>query len=485
ERQRVEKEKSESERKAAEKLALEKAEDARRAALKAEEERQKIEKEKSESERKLAEKLALEKAEEARRAALKAEEEQHEKEKTRQTELPAAKEKPVTIVEREKLKQILDEQKLSEALGDEGKKIELGKIKAGTETQPYKESVAVASVSRKPEASVPYEKSCVKNDKERPVLVLKDSGDIYPVFVDKYPVEGEVFANCIVDKLVINNKEVPLKKGQRIYFSKIVKLNTGENKIAVEVYDTVGNKSAATFTVTRKTPSTLQEGNRMSMLVLPFDVMTGMPTSATIAENYLAGSFTEQSRFHVVERQKLKDIMEAQKFSQAVFPDLEQFIKIGKLMTADTLLATTIKENIDSIEVASRVINIETSEIMAVRDVYTEDKSPSAVKEIMESLAAKIAESFPLVEGIVITQKQGEVVSDLGKTSKIRKRMGVIVYRKGTEIKHPKTGKSLGWDTITLGDGYIEDVEDEFSKIRLSGKSSTQDITVNDMVITK
>ncbi|MBI5234060.1 MAG: hypothetical protein HY880_06880 [Deltaproteobacteria bacterium] len=61
----------------------------------------------------------------------------------------------------------------------------------------------------------------------------------------------------------------------------------------------------------------------------------------------------------------------------------------------------------------------------------------------------------------------------------------MIFYRKGKEIKHPVTGKSLGWDTVKLGEGYIDDIQEGFSKARLSDKFKSHEINVKDMIITK
>ena len=122
---------------------------------------------------------------------------------------------------------------------------------------------------------------------------------------------------------------------------------------------------------------------------------------------------------------------------------------------------------------------------MEVKDVYCEDKSLSSVKELMEGLAVKIATSFPVVEGMVIKKDSGYLYTDMGSLMRIKKDMGVIFYRKGKEIKHPVTGKFLGNDITKLGEGRIEDLQENFSKVKLTYKAKQQDIHVKDMMITK
>jgi len=323
------------------------------------------------------------------------------------------------------------------------------------------------------------------SDKDPPVITLKEAGDPPPVFVDKYYVEGEASDNRAVEKVVINNKEISTKKGKKVFFSKINPLREGINKIVIEAYDSSGNKATTEFTVKREIPAPLQIGSRMSFTLLPFDITQGDVSLGHRAYDLLTESFVEQKRFNVIERAKLEQVLLEQKLAKEKLTDLKYSIKVGRIMSADTMLATSLKEDAKSLEVISRVINTMTSEVVDVKDVYSEDKSTAAIKELMTGLASKIANSFPLIEGMVIKKGSKEVYTDIGASTKTRRYTGVILCRKGDEIKHPVTGKSLGQDIIKLGEGFIEEIQEGFSKVRLSDKLKEQDVKIKDMVITK
>lgn len=323
------------------------------------------------------------------------------------------------------------------------------------------------------------------SDKDPPVITLKEAGDPPPVFVDKYYVEGEASDNRAVEKVVINNKEISTKKGKKVFFSKINPLREGINKIVIEAYDSSGNKATTEFTVKREIPAPLQIGSRMSFTLLPFDITQGDVSLGHRAYDLLTESFVEQKRFNVIERAKLEQVLLEQKLAKEKLTDLKYSIKVGRIMSADTMLATSLKEDAKSLEVISRIINTMTSEVVDVKDVYSEDKSTAAIKELMTGLASKIANSFPLIEGMVIKKGSKEVYTDIGASTKARRHTGVILCRKGDEIKHPVTGKSLGQDIIKLGEGFIEEIQEGFSKVRLSDKLKEQDVKIKDMVITK
>lgn len=321
-------------------------------------------------------------------------------------------------------------------------------------------------------------------DRQPPKLLLKESAEPPAVFVDRYYVEGEASDEGGIDRIVVNGNPVTLPRGKKVFFSKVVKLVEGNNRIAVEAYDRAGNRSQASFTIRRAIPAALQVSSRMAVTLLPFDGPAA-GESARLGDSFLTGAFVDQKRFQVVDREKLLHVLREQKLSREKLADNDHSIKLGKLVSADAVIASSVREDKRSLEVVARVINTETGEVMDVKDVYTEDKSLRSVREQMEGLAAKIAGSFPVTGGMVISRDRKEVLSDLGAASLVRKSMGAIFYRKGKEIRHPLTGRSLGWDTVKLGEGRFEEVQREFSRLKLSDSVKQQELGAKDLLITR
>lgn len=318
-----------------------------------------------------------------------------------------------------------------------------------------------------------------------PVIRLKDSDDIPSVFVAKYYVEGEVADNQKVEEIRVNGLGIQTKQGRKIFFSKVVKLEEGNNEIDVEAYDSSGNRAESDFSVIRNIPDVLQVGSRMSISILPFDDQNQGSAIDQLAYEQLIGSFVDQKRFNVIERTKLEQVLLEQKLTREKLTDTRFSIEVGRIMAADAILSTALVEDDKSVEFIARVINTETSEIMEVKDVYSEDKSSASIKQLMDGLASKIAGSFPLVEGIVIKNDKKHIFTDIGSETRVKRDMGAIVYRRGKEMRHPVTGKSLGWNTEKLGEGNIEEIHEDFSKVRLSDTPETDEIAIMDMVITK
>jgi hypothetical protein len=494
-REKIEQERLASEIARAEKDARDKIEQQKQAELRAEQER--ILRQKAEAERVAHEQqVARDKIEQQKQAELRTEQERllrqkAEADRVAQEQQAAREKSELEKRQREQASAIQTErqklEKLNKALDTASNTQRAPRVlTSGEATRPYQPAITPPPKTFSPPI-VASEKGCMplKSDRENPIITIKGLNAIPLVFVDAFPLDGEISDNCRVERLLINGRPISINKGKKIYFSKVVRIESGENSIKIEAFDAAGNKSTNTVIVTRKLPSVMQNGSRMSLVVLPFDFNRTAGSVIALASDYLTGAITEQKRFLVAERQKLKNILEEQNFNQAVIEDTERTAQLGKIMAAEAIVSTNVRETDHSLEITSRIINSETAEVMEVLDAYTEDKSALAVKELMAGLAAKIARVFPVAEGIVISQDDDQVTTDLGTGSHIRNRHGAIFYRKGKEIIHPTSGKSLGRDSLMLGEGYIEEVQEGFSKVRVADRYRDVKINPSDLVVTK
>ena len=157
-------------------------------------------------------------------------------------------------------------------------------------------------------------------------------------------------------------------------------------------------------------------------------------------------------------------------------------LRLGRLVAAQAVITGSIVENSDGMEVVARMIDTETSSILASVDVYGESKDPSGIRTLTEGLAIKIHREFPLISGVVLQKKGNAIFTDLGQ-DKAKVDRKLIVYHE-EEIRHPLTGKVLGSDNRILGRARVVQVMPEMSKAEiLTGKGGG--ISPLDRVITQ
>jgi tetratricopeptide (TPR) repeat protein/TolB-like protein len=319
-------------------------------------------------------------------------------------------------------------------------------------------------------------------DTRPPEITLKGWTDEQTVYLDKIYLEGQIKDEHHVVALEIQSKPVLRRKGKLILFSQFIELAEGENQIVIRARDEKGHVAEKTISIIRRVPRALQLAERMSLTVLPFEQKGDLTATSDSCQDFLIDALVNQDRFQVVERNKLDIILREQKLSRTNLFDEKTALKIGRLVAAQSLVAGSIIQSRLGFEIIARMIDSETSDILAVVDVYDEVTNISSLRTLSEGLAIKLHREFPLVDGVVVQKKGNSIFSDLGE-GKIKIRRRLIVFRE-EPVKHPVTGKWLGSDNVILGRAQVTQVMPELSKANiLDGKTET--IKPLDKVITE
>jgi len=302
-------------------------------------------------------------------------------------------------------------------------------------------------------------------DTHPPNIQLHGWTDTQTVFLEKIYLEGQVRDESRVEGLTINQMPILRRKGRSILFSHLAELEKGENRITVEAKDEAGNVATETITVIRRVPRALQLAQRLSLSILPFE-HEGLVSEASLSfqDNFI-DALVDRNRFQVVERNKIDVILKEQKLSRSKLIDGRTALRLGRLVAAQSIITGTMIETIDGIEIVARMMDTETSEILATEDVYAEAKDLPTLKILAEGLAIKFHHEFPLLEGLVIECMDRHICTDLGQ-DEIKLKRRLIVFRQ-RPVTHPVTGKVLGADTEIIDHARVTQVLPEMSKAEL------------------
>jgi TolB-like protein len=319
-------------------------------------------------------------------------------------------------------------------------------------------------------------------DTRPPEIKLKGWTESQTVFLDKIYIEGQVVDEGTVDSVTINKASVLRRKGQSIFFGHLAELREGDNEILIEAKDQAGNLAEKKLSVKRRVPQALQLQERLSLSVLPFEQNGAMSEVSVSFQDRLIDSLVNQNRFRVVERAKLDVILQEQKLSSTELIDKSTALRLGKLVAAQSILTGSIVESRTGTEIVARLVDTETSEILASEDVYDEVKDPAALRGLAEGMAIKFHRAFPLLDGLVLQQRGSAIFTDLGQ-DKVKLNRKLIVFRE-EPVKHPVTGKILGAENVIVGRAKVSQVMPEMSKADLlDGKPEA--VKAQDRVITE
>jgi len=160
----------------------------------------------------------------------------------------------------------------------------------------------------------------------------------------------------------------------------------------------------------------------------------------------------------------------------------ETAVKLGRMMVAETIILGDILASEKSVEVVARMVDTETSAILAEKDVYWEGPVRAGFREILDGLALKFKQQFPLCEGVIIAAKPSEVQFNLGTENAICKGMRFLAFQ---EKVSTSTAGSFGSNTEILGLLAASEIHKEYSNGTVLKKFAERDIEVRDGVISK
>ena len=159
--------------------------------------------------------------------------------------------------------------------------------------------------------------------------------------------------------------------------------------------------------------------------------------------------------------------------------------KTGKIATADGIMAGVVTETPQSLEVFARFVDVDSAVVLAAEDVYGENLTPRSIQTLMEGLAWKFRQRFPMLEGVIVDAEGKRLTTDLAEAQGVMRYMKLIVFRSGQTLKHPGTGRLLHKPDTILGEAQIVAVTPDLSEAVLLSTELSGKVRELDMVITK
>jgi hypothetical protein len=107
------------------------------------------------------------------------------------------------------------------------------------------------------------------------------------------------------------------------------------------------------------------------------------------------------------------------------------------------------------------------------------------MKTLMEGLAWKFRQRFPMLEGVIVDAEGKRLTTDLAEEQGIKRYMKLIVFRSGKTLKHPRTGRMLREPDTILGEAQVVAVTPDLSEAVILSTELFGKVQELDMVITK
>ncbi|MBI5307650.1 MAG: hypothetical protein HZB37_04775 [Planctomycetes bacterium] len=295
-------------------------------------------------------------------------------------------------------------------------------------------------------------------------------------------VSGNVHDDNSVTKLLVNQHPLDIHPGKNVFFNYLLPLQEGENIVEIRAVDTRGNEAAISpVKITKKTFELLETDARYTVALLPLRSLAEAGVPSNTVYSLLLKAFDEEpKRFNFVERDRarLEEILREQKISNTELTSPDTAIKIGKIHAAEGMLFGSVEEDTKGITIALRLVDTETTQILANTDVYDEDKSTKNLEWLMHGLVMKMKQQFPMVQGTVIHVSGNGFHINAGASGGAEVGMKLLLFR---EIKEGNFVLKEPLDVVAR----IAQVQKDTSFAKIINTKGPGSVGKDDVVITK
>ena len=305
-------------------------------------------------------------------------------------------------------------------------------------------------------------------------------------------VSGEVIAETKVASLEINGEPFATLTGApKETFNRRIAIDAGAGDegggavvpVRIAAKDDQGRESIQAFDVSVRPVQMDSRESKMPVAILAFSGAGLEPAVTDLLRVSTEAKLLEAGRFRVLDRTRLQDVLTEQQLAAAL-ADPNEAIRLGKLTNAHVfLVADVFARDEAGLEIKSRAVSTETSDVLATLDVFIEDRnSREAVDNACMALAAQLADVFPRLSGELLAVRQkadgSEMLVNWTKEDGIREGSYLLVVHEDEPWVDESTGEILAeGEIIEVSRGRVTRVTGSGSQAK-EIKQDTAEVTL-------
>lgn len=173
----------------------------------------------------------------------------------------------------------------------------------------------------------------------------------------------------------------------------------------------------------------------------------------------LSASDTLADRFVIVDRTLIDQAVAEQDLSESVGTP-EGRLALGRLVSADALIAMRVAEAASTLTVVLEIVNPETSAALGQPIIVS--GSEQGFEDLLNDLEQRLAADLPPIPVRSRAARQPRFNFDLGRNQGLREYLKCLVYRM-EDVADAKTGEVLGSRPVIVREGLIDNVGERAS----------------------
>lgn len=207
-------------------------------------------------------------------------------------------------------------------------------------------------------------------------------------------------------------------------------------------------------------PLCLFSREKIALAVLDLEGKNVDQSKAEAVTDLLRTELFNTGSFKVIERQKVRQIIEEQRFQSSGMTDTDRAVEIGRLLNVQKIMIGTVTQLGSTCIINTRIVDVQSAAVVLAEAVERrggEEELPSAIAELATTISFKVG-----LEGSIIRLGSDEVFIDLGQADGIKLGQKFAVIRHGDVITDLE-GRVIGATNEDIGFIIVSKVQDRFS----------------------
>jgi TolB-like protein len=217
-------------------------------------------------------------------------------------------------------------------------------------------------------------------------------------------------------------------------------------------------------------PCVIFSREKISLAVLDLEGKNVEQSKAEAVTDLLRTELFNTGSFKVVERQKVRQILDEQRFQSSGMTDTDRAAEIGRLLNVQKIMIGTVTQLGSTHIINTRIVDVQSGAVVLAEAIERrggEEELPKAIAELATTISFKVG-----LEGVVIRVNPDEIYVDLGEGDGVRLGQTYSVIRQG-EVITDLEGRIIGTTQEPIADVIITKVQDRFSIAAIDKKTTS------------
>lgn len=300
----------------------------------------------------------------------------------------------------------------------------------------------------------------VNISEKHPVIQLELKAKSAPLnaYQQTIQLKGNVNSKQKIVQLTVNGQSILKHSGFMVQINHCVCLKKGKNSIKIMARDASGNAQIKHLQMIYQVPEVYQLHHRLGLSAYPFDLGQDV-------QQGLLSRFLFQKPMRITDKHAaflgyfIQDLQQKKRFQLRLRHELTQVLKTCSQpeltihepehpFPSQLMIQGNIFESNTGIEITGMVINIQTSQIITVIDVFDPNSTDNILNQLANHLSKQLHDRFPVAKGIIQKVHSDSFDVLLSK--------GEILKNQWFYVCKPKTiDRHLGTDLHMIGKGIV------------------------------